>query len=116
MPNQTKLTWRDWLGGGSRNLARINLDFERALKSLHVGAENAVKALTALPATKHDISGPPEKFSLDSFPVVHGQGMGLLLTVHGQFTEGKHLMVLYSIRPWLIIEYFGSRDGGYKII
>jgi len=87
LPNQTKLTWKDWLGGGSRNLSRINLDFERALKSLHVGAESAVKALTALPATKHDISGPPEKFSLDSFPVVHGQGMGLLLSVHGQFTE-----------------------------
>ncbi|KAF5379779.1 hypothetical protein D9615_005706 [Tricholomella constricta] len=87
MPNQTKLTWRDWLGKGSRNLARINSDFDRALKSLHIGAEDAVKALVALPATKHDISGPPEKFCLDSFPVVHGQGMGLLLTVHGQFTE-----------------------------
>ncbi|KAG5644653.1 hypothetical protein DXG03_008035 [Asterophora parasitica] len=90
MPNQTKLTWKAWLEGGSRNLSRINSDFDRALQSLHIGAQEAVTAIVALPATKHDISGPPEKFCLDSFPVVHGQGMGLLLTVHGQFTEGMH--------------------------
>ncbi|KAG6916171.1 hypothetical protein DXG01_008144 [Tephrocybe rancida] len=87
MPNQKKLSWADWLAGGSRNLLRVGTDFDRALSSLHIGAEEAVKALIALPATKHDITGPPEKFCLDSFPVVHGQGMGLLLTIHGQFTE-----------------------------
>ncbi|KAG5653640.1 hypothetical protein H0H81_011742 [Sphagnurus paluster] len=87
LPNQTKLTWKAWLGSGSRNLSRVATDPERALKSLHIGALEAVKALENLPATKHDISGPPEKFCLDSFPVVIGQGMGLLLTVHGQFTE-----------------------------
>lgn len=89
MPNQTKLNWKPWISNGSRNLTRINGGFDRTVKSLHIGAEDAVKALMELPRTKHDIGGPPEKFCLDSFPVVHGQGMGLLLTVHGQFTEGK---------------------------
>ena len=53
-----------------------------------MGSEQVLKALTSLPSTSHDIGGPAEKFSLDSFPVPHGQSMGLLLTVHGQFTEG----------------------------
>ncbi|KAG6835462.1 hypothetical protein H0H93_001250, partial [Arthromyces matolae] len=87
MKNQKKLSWADWLAGGSRNLERVGTNFERALKSLHVGAEEAVKVLVGLPRTKHDITGPPDRFSLDSFPVLLGQGMGLLLTVHGQFTE-----------------------------
>ncbi|KAG6840672.1 hypothetical protein C0991_005177 [Blastosporella zonata] len=87
LPNQRKLAWPDWLAVGSRNLLRVATRFDRALTSLHIGADDAVKALSELPGTKHDITGPPEKFCLDSFPVVHGQGMGLLLTVHGQFTE-----------------------------
>jgi len=90
MPNQTKLNWKPWMDGGiggSRNLVRIGTGAGNAVKSFHVGAEQAVSALADLPGTKHDIGGPPEKFSIDSFPVVHGQGMGLLLTVHGQFTE-----------------------------
>ncbi|KAF8220952.1 NTF2-like protein [Tricholoma matsutake] len=90
MPNQTKLNWKPWMDGGmggSRNLTRIGTGAGTAVKSFHIGAEQAVKALADLPATKHDIGGPPEKFCIDSFPVVHGQGMGLLLTVHGQFTE-----------------------------
>lgn len=53
-----------------------------------MGSEQVMKALTSLPPTSHDIGGPAEKFCLDSFPVPHGQSMGLLLTVHGQFTEG----------------------------
>lgn len=77
--------------GGSRNLVRIGTGAGTAVKSFHVGAEQAVKALADLPGTKHDIGGPPEKFCIDSFPVVHGQGMGLLLTVHGQFSEGMWL-------------------------
>ncbi|RDB26344.1 mRNA export factor mex67 [Hypsizygus marmoreus] len=89
LPNQTKLNWKPWISsaGGSRNLTRISGGFDRTVKSLHIGAPDVVKTLVELPGTKHDISGPPEKFCLDSFPVMHGQGMGLLLTVHGQFTE-----------------------------
>lgn len=91
MPNQRKLEWGPWLSnsaGGSRNLNRIGGGLEKTVKSLHVGAEEAMKAMAALPGTKHDIGGPPEKFCIDSFPVPHGQGMGLLLAIHGQFTEG----------------------------
>ena len=91
MPNQRKLEWGPWLtggAGGSRNLNRIGGGLDKAVQSLHIGGEATVKALANLPKTRHDIGGPPEKFSLDSFPVAHGQGMGLLLTLHGQFTEG----------------------------
>lgn len=90
-PNQKKLNWAPWLGGGdggSRNLTRIGQGYDRTIKSLHIGGDAAVKAMTALPGTSHDIGGPPEKFCVDSFPVVHGQGMGLLVTIHGEFTEG----------------------------
>lgn len=97
LPNQKKLSWADWLAGGSRNLQRVGTDFDRALSSLHVGAEDAVKALVALPGTKHDITGPPEKFCLDSFPVLLGQGTGLLLTVHGQFTEGRIIFFIVCV-------------------
>ncbi|TFK27812.1 NTF2-like protein [Coprinopsis marcescibilis] len=90
MPNQKKLEWSKWLnvpGGGSRNLSRISGGIEKAVKSLHFGGEDAVKAMKGLPNTRHDITGPPEKFSLDAFPVPIGQGMGLLVTLHGEFTE-----------------------------
>ncbi|KAF8150881.1 hypothetical protein B0H34DRAFT_155075 [Crassisporium funariophilum] len=86
MPNQRKLEWKTWLES-SRNLSRIGSDPQKTLGNLHIGGEQVVKALSKLPATRHDISGPPEKFCLESFPVPHGQSMGLLLTVHGQFTE-----------------------------
>jgi len=90
MPNQQKLNWKHWMEGGlggSRNLTRIGTGAGTVVKSLHIGAEQAVKALIDLPGTRHDIGGPPEKFCIDSFPVAHGGGMGLLLVVHGQFTE-----------------------------
>jgi nuclear RNA export factor len=87
MPNQRKLDWKTWLLG-SRNLSRIGGDPTKTLEELHMGSEQVLKALTSLPLTSHDIGGPAEKFCLDSFPVPHGQSMGLLLTVHGQFTEG----------------------------
>lgn len=94
MPNQRKLEWTPWLSGGiggSRNLSRIGGGggLDKTVKSLHIGGEQVVKALLDLPGTRHDIGGPPEKFSVDSFPVVHGEGMGLLLVIHGQFTEGR---------------------------
>ncbi|KAF8969136.1 hypothetical protein BDZ97DRAFT_1796150 [Flammula alnicola] len=87
MPNQRKLDWKTWLETGSRNLSRISGDPQKTLGNLHIGGDQIVKVLANLPTTRHDISGPPEKFCLDSFPVPHGQSMGLLLIVHGQFTE-----------------------------
>jgi nuclear RNA export factor len=88
MPNQRKLEWTPWLNvdsGGSRNLSRLG-GLGRLVKTLHIGAEDTVKAILNLPATKHDIAGPPEKFCVDSFPV-DGR---LLLMIHGEFTEGEH--------------------------
>ncbi|KAH6909208.1 hypothetical protein BKA70DRAFT_1477020 [Coprinopsis sp. MPI-PUGE-AT-0042] len=90
MPNQRNLTWAPWLtadNGGSRNLTRLSSGLSKALESLHIGGPKAVSVIQTLPGTRHDISGPPEKFCLDAFPVPIGQGMGLLVTVHGQFTE-----------------------------
>ncbi|KAF9532494.1 hypothetical protein CPB83DRAFT_903528 [Crepidotus variabilis] len=87
MPNQRKLEWGSWLEAGSRNLNRIGSDANKTISNLHIGGEQIVKVLTVLPPTRHDINGPPEKFCLDAFPVPHGQNMGLLVTLHGQFTE-----------------------------
>lgn len=92
MPNQRKLEWSPWLNGGaggSRNLSRIGSGVGKMVNSLHVGGAEVIKAMVDLPATKHDIAGPPEKFCVDAFPVAQGDGMGLLITIHGQFTEGR---------------------------
>ncbi|KAI0649288.1 NTF2-like protein [Trametes meyenii] len=89
-PNQRKLEWAPWLSGGmggSRNLGRITGGLQKLTQSLHLGSEQAVKAMADLPATKHDITGPSEKFSVDAFPVVQGERTNLLVTVHGQFSE-----------------------------
>lgn len=91
MPNQRKLEWGVWLEAGSRNLDRIAGDPQKTITNLHVGGDQIVKALAGLPQTRHDINGPPEKFCLDAFPVPHGQSMGLLVTLHGQFSEGKYI-------------------------
>ncbi|KAF8637812.1 hypothetical protein AX16_010730 [Volvariella volvacea WC 439] len=89
LPNQRKLDWNPWLQGGeggSRNLVRLS-GLDRTVKSLHIGATEVVKAMASLPGTRHDIAGPPELFSVDAFPVIQGENMSLLLTIHGQFTE-----------------------------
>ncbi|EPQ54024.1 NTF2-like protein [Gloeophyllum trabeum ATCC 11539] len=87
MPHQKKLEWTPWItggDGGSRNLSRMAGGLDKMVRSLHVGAEAAVRAMVALPATKHDVGGAPEKFCVDAWPV--GESL-LLVTVHGQFTE-----------------------------
>ncbi|KAJ7284540.1 hypothetical protein C8J57DRAFT_1288772 [Mycena rebaudengoi] len=73
-PNQRKLEWTAWLGGGSRNLRPA---------ALHIGSQDIVQALVKLPLTQHDILGAPEKFCVDAFLA----GVGLLVIVHGQFVE-----------------------------
>lgn len=90
-PNQRKLEWPPWLSGGrggSRNLGRMNA-LEKVTQSLHLGAQEAVKAMIELPRTRHDVAGSPEKFSVDAFPVRQGEQTNLLVTVHGQFSERK---------------------------
>ncbi|KAI1797343.1 NTF2-like protein [Ganoderma leucocontextum] len=85
-PNQRKLEWGTWLKGGSRNLGRLN-ELTRVAQSLHLGNQEAVKAMAALPQTRHDVAGSPEKFSVDAFPVRQGEQTNLLVTLHGQFVE-----------------------------
>ncbi|PIL35802.1 transporter [Ganoderma sinense ZZ0214-1] len=88
-PHQRKLEWGIWLStsqGGSRNLGRMN-EIAKVAESLHLGNQEAVKAMAALPQTKHDVAGSPEKFSVDAFPVRQGEQTNLLVTLHGQFVE-----------------------------
>lgn len=90
MPNQRKLEWPPWLTGGmggSRNLTRMGNNAEKMARTLHVGGEEAVKAMVDLPSTKHDVAGAPEKFCIDAWPVSHGDGTALFISLHGQFTE-----------------------------
>jgi nuclear RNA export factor len=92
MPNQRKLEWAPWLNGGlggSRNLNRMGGGVNKMVKSLHLGGEDVIQAMVNLPGTKHDITGPPEKFCLDSYPVRHGESTNLFVCLHGQFAEGK---------------------------
>ena len=91
LPNQRKLEWAPWLSGGnggSRNLGRMN-GLQKVTQSLHLGNQEAVKAMGDLPSTRHDVAGSPGEFSVDAFPVRHGDQESLLVTVHGQFTERK---------------------------
>ncbi|KAI0661505.1 NTF2-like protein [Cubamyces menziesii] len=89
-PNQRKLEWAPWLSGGlggSRNLDRMTGGLQKVTQTLHLGNEQAVKAMADLPGTKHDVAGTPEKFSVDAFPVRQGERTNLLVTIHGQFSE-----------------------------
>ena len=97
MPNQKKLEWPPWLNGGlggSRNLTRMGTNPEKMERTLHVGGEEAAKAMVDLPNTKHDVAGSPEKFCIDAWPVSHGDGTVLFITVHGQFTERTSIVLV----------------------
>jgi len=92
MPNQRKLEWAPWLTGGkggSRNLNRMGGGVDKMVNSLHVGSEAVMQAMATLPRTKHDITGPPEQFCVDAFPVPQGEIMNLLVCIHGKFAEGE---------------------------
>ncbi len=93
MPHQRRLLWESWLknsGGGSRNLSRPQVNVDRTVEILHVGLAKILTAQAGLPETKHDVSAG-QKFVVDAFPVPHGQGNALLLTLHGEFMEGMFL-------------------------
>jgi len=91
MPNQRNLEWGPWISGphgGSRNLTRIARASQgKMVKSLHVGPDAIIKTLVNLPGTQHDVSGAPEKFCVDAWPVSTGDGAHLFVTLHGQFAE-----------------------------
>jgi nuclear RNA export factor len=88
MPNQRHLEWSPWLGAGSRNLSRVGGIVDKMLKSIHLGRDNVLSALSSLPQTRHDIIGAAEKFCIDAWPVTHEDRTTLFLSVHGQFIEG----------------------------
>ena len=75
---------------------------DKLVKTLHVGGEEAVKAMVALPSTKHDVGGSPEKFCLDAWPTPHAEGTALFITLHGQFTECTSTLFLEDDRSRLI--------------
>jgi len=87
MPNQRHLEWSPWLGAGSRNLSRVAGMVDKMLKSIHVGRENVLNAISSLPRTKHDIVGAADKFCIDAWPVTHEDRTTLFLSVHGQLVE-----------------------------
>lgn len=95
MPNQRSLTWANWLQAGSRNLNRLQGTLDKSVKSLLMGSDSIVSTVGKLPGTRHDITGPAEKFCLDTSPVPLGTGMGLLVSVHGQFTESAFHCFLF---------------------
>ncbi|KAH7884498.1 hypothetical protein F5I97DRAFT_1812991 [Phlebopus sp. FC_14] len=87
-PNQRKLDWSVWLNGGSRNLNRLGgSGAEKAVSTLHLGSEAAIRAMSALPKTQHEISGSSEKFCIDAWPVGQGENLKLFISLHGQFIE-----------------------------
>jgi len=86
LPNQRKLAWEPWING-SRNLSRMGGGVDKMAKTLHVGAEEVLKAMVQLPSTKHDVMGSPEKFCVDAWPVTQGNAANLFITLHGQFVE-----------------------------
>jgi nuclear RNA export factor len=97
MPNQPKLEWGRWIDGshgGSRNLERIAGHNDKAVTTLHIGIEEILRVLPALPVTVHDVSGSPDKFCVDAWPSGTGASTTLFVNVHGQFTERKSLPVL----------------------
>ncbi|KAF8907245.1 hypothetical protein CPB84DRAFT_1813529 [Gymnopilus junonius] len=119
MPNQRKLDWRIWLDSGSRNLNRIGTDPKKIKEDLHVGNEKIVKALKGLPGTRHEIGGPAERFSIDAFPVPHGQTTGLLVILHGQFTEAATGGVRSFDRTFILLpaeEGSASKLNGWDIV
>jgi len=58
------------------------------VRSLHVGPEEIVKAMLALPKTTHRIAGDEaDRFVIDAWPVATGANMLLFVSVHGEFIE-----------------------------
>lgn len=122
MPNQKKLTWEPWLhnaGGGSRNLNRPQVGLDKMLEALHQGPAEIARAQVALPETKHDVQGSADKFAVDSFPVPHGQGTALLLTIHGEFMEVRSQGVRSFDRAFMLVpapEGSRAKAAGWDVV
>jgi hypothetical protein len=102
MPKQRNLEWSPWLSAGSRNLSRVGGVVDKMPKSIHVGREDVLNAMTSLPQTKHDIVGAAEKFCIDAWLVTHEDRTTLFLSIHGQLVEGwSHPLNFLYI--WMLI-------------
>ncbi|CAE6480696.1 unnamed protein product [Rhizoctonia solani] len=107
LPHQKELTWKAWMDVGSRNLMRV-AKLEKTTNFLRSTAEDVIKALTAIPGTRHDVTGAggatieggspvgspaAGKFVVDAFTclgVLPGEGdagIVLFINVHGEFAE-----------------------------
>ncbi|CAE6456485.1 unnamed protein product [Rhizoctonia solani] len=107
LPHQKELAWKAWMDVGSRNLMRV-AKLDKTTTFLRSTAEDVIKALSALPGTKHDITGTggatieggfvvgspaAGKFVVDAFTclcVLPGEGdagIVLFINVHGEFAE-----------------------------
>ncbi|KAI0925950.1 hypothetical protein AcV5_008540 [Taiwanofungus camphoratus] len=122
MPNQRKLDWAPWLiggRGGSRNLNRMGGSVDKMTKTLHVGNEEAVKAMADLPTTKHDVAGAPEKFCVDAWPMPQGDLIQLFVTVHGQFEEEPSKGIRSFDRSFVLApapEGSRAKQNGWNVI
>ncbi|KDN50615.1 hypothetical protein RSAG8_01113, partial [Rhizoctonia solani AG-8 WAC10335] len=56
LPHQKELAWKTWMDVGSRNLMRV-ARLDKTATFLRSTAEDVIKALSALPGTKHDVTG-----------------------------------------------------------
>ncbi|KAG9012465.1 nuclear mRNA export, poly(A)+RNA binding protein [Tulasnella sp. JGI-2019a] len=93
-PHQRELSWTSWQTN-SRNLKRV-MNVNRAAVMLKSSSDKIIKAIEALPKTKHEIAGDyAANFLVDAWAVdgilsvelSPPIGTALFATVHGQFTE-----------------------------
>lgn len=92
---------------------------EKMEKTLHVGGAEIVKAMADLPSTKHDVAGSPEKFCIDAWPMSHGDGTALFITIHGQFTERTSIVLAHDFQLVELTSHvivIISSDGRYTIV
>ncbi|CAE6470841.1 unnamed protein product, partial [Rhizoctonia solani] len=107
LPHQRELAWKTWMDIGSRNLMRV-ARLDKTATFLRSTAEDVIGALSALPGTRHDVTGTggatiedgmvigspaAGKFVVDAFTclgVLPGEGdagIVLFINVHGEFAE-----------------------------
>jgi nuclear RNA export factor len=88
--------WHD-----NRNLDRVRQPDKRQ-KMLKIGSQNIIGAFLNLPATSHPI-GDHKKFIIDSLSLQSSTGVQLMVTIHGELTEGTHHIQRSFDRTFIII-------------
>ena len=85
----------------NRNLERVRQP-DRRQKMLKVGSQNIIGAFLKLPSTSHPI-GDHKKFIIDSVSLQSNTGLQLMVTVHGELTEGINQTQRSFDRTFIII-------------